>query len=183
MYYSRGCVSAATAKRKNAERAIGSEKKIARSNIGYRCDLIVREKKVEHEYIYEYCVGEAAIQHQTTITLEEKMSILPKILKDMLVNLVLYNEDGLINFAVFGIQYGLLMNLLATDRPSAHITRINHAAKRHVSSGISLFGQIVLPLLMLVWQIKQQIAKIKTTYCQISLIRVLEMVVTGYKAV
>ncbi|KAI7899290.1 uncharacterized protein BX663DRAFT_564104 [Cokeromyces recurvatus] len=61
--------SAATTKRKNVDRVIDSEDKIARSSVGYKCNLIIRESKVQHEHAYEYCVGGTAIQYQNTKTL------------------------------------------------------------------------------------------------------------------
>ena len=117
----------ASAKRKSAGRVIGLKEKVARSYVGYKCGLIVREKKIKHEHIYKYCVGETAVKHQGMKTLEEKGLKFPKTIKDMLNNPVLYNQDDHTNLAVFGIQHAnLSMNLLASDRPSAYITRINY---------------------------------------------------------
>lgn len=141
---------------------IGSKDKIARSSIGYKCDLIIRENKVHHEYAYEYCVGETVIQYQSTNTLEEKGLKLPKAMKDMLDNLIIYNKNDHTNLAVFGIQYaGLSLSLLAADRPSTYITRITHIKDYHIASDVSFFGSTILPLLVLIWQVKQQIIKVK----------------------
>lgn len=140
---------------------IGSKDKIARSSVGYKCDLIIRESKVQHEY----CVSETAIQYQNTKTLEEKGLKLPKTMKDMLDDLIIYNKNDHTNLPVFGIYYvGLSLALLAADRPSTYITRITHLKDHHIASDVAFFGSAILPLLVLIWQVKQPIIKVKITY-------------------
>ncbi|KAL9555197.1 hypothetical protein MBANPS3_002470 [Mucor bainieri] len=51
---------------------------------------------------------------------------------------------------------------LAVDRPSPYITRINHIATKQITSNVSLFGATVLPVVVLVWQIKQQVIIMKS---------------------
>jgi hypothetical protein len=141
---------------------IGSKDKIARSSVGYKCDLIIRESKVQHEHVYEYCVGETAIQYQNTKTFEEKELKLPKTMKDMFDDLIIYNKNDHTNLAVFGIQHaGLSLTLLTTDRPTTYITRITHLKEHYIASDVAFFVSIILPLLILIWQVKQRIMKVK----------------------
>jgi hypothetical protein len=141
---------------------IGSKDKIARSSLGYKRDLIIRESKVQHEHAYEYGVGETAIQYQTTKTLEEKGLKLPNSMRDMLDDLIIYNKNDHTNIIVFGFYYaGLSLTLLAADRPSTYITRITHLKDHHIASDVAFFGSTILPLLVLIWQVKQRIIKVK----------------------
>lgn len=162
-FYSGECVSAASAKRKNQDRVIGSLEKIERTKIGHKCDMIIREKKEKHEYVYEYCVGESKPRYESTSTIEERAIKLPNSMKDMLDALIRYNHDVHDDLAVFGVQHtGLTITFLAADRPSPYITRINHVTSKQISSNISLFGATVLPVVVLVWQIKQQVIMMKS---------------------
>ncbi|KAF1797931.1 hypothetical protein FB192DRAFT_1288958, partial [Mucor lusitanicus] len=136
---------------------------IERTKIGHKCDMIIREKKEKHEYVYEYCVGESKPRYESTSTIEERAIKLPNSMKDMLDALIRYNHDVHDDLAVFGVQHtGLTITFLAADRPSPYITRINHVTSKQISSNISLFGATVLPVVVLVWQIKQQVIMMKS---------------------
>ncbi|ORE12191.1 hypothetical protein BCV71DRAFT_283612, partial [Rhizopus microsporus] len=63
--------NAASTRRKNIDRVIGSKDIITRAFTGYKCDLIVREEKPEHEYADEYGVGETALLTNQLLTLQE----------------------------------------------------------------------------------------------------------------
>lgn len=148
--------------RKNAERVIGSKDKTARSYVGRKCDLIIRESKVKHEYAYEYCVGEAAINYNNTKTLKEKGLKLPKTMKDILDKLIICNKNDHTNLTGLGIYYvGMPLTLSAADRPSTYITIITRLKDHSIGSDGAFFGSTILPLLVLVWQVKQQIIIIK----------------------
>ncbi|CAO3698653.1 unnamed protein product [Rhizopus stolonifer] len=83
-------------------------------------------------------------------------------MKDMLDDLIVYNKNDHTNLTVFGIYYaGLSLTLLVADRPSAYITRITHLKDHHIAIDVAFFGSTILPLLVLIWQVKQQIIKIK----------------------
>ncbi|KAI7889881.1 uncharacterized protein EV154DRAFT_268247 [Mucor mucedo] len=154
--------NAASTRRKNMDRVIGSKDKIARAFTGYKCDLIVREEKADHEYADEYGVGETAIHHLNTKTIEEKGIKLPKVMKDMLDKLVTSNQNEYQGLSIFGIQTsGLSITLLAADKPTPYITRISKIKDLSVSSDISHFTRSILPLIVLIWQFKQQILKVK----------------------
>lgn len=51
---------------------------------------------------------------------------------------------------------------MVSSTPVSRITRINNLAEQDVSDDISLFGATIIPLLVLVWQIKHQVVKIKS---------------------
>lgn len=124
--------------------------------------MIIRERKVEHEHAYEYCVGETAIHYHNTKTLEEMGLKMPKTMKDMLDDLIIHNNNDHINLAVFGIYYaGLSTTLFAADRPSAYVTRITRLKDHYISSDVASFGSTILPMLVLTWQVKQHIIKIR----------------------
>ncbi|CAO3662599.1 unnamed protein product [Rhizopus microsporus] len=83
-------------------------------------------------------------------------------MKDMLDDLIIYNKDDHTNLTVFGIYYaGLSLTLLAADRPSTYITRITRLKDHHIASNVAFFGSTILPLLVLIWQVKQQIVKVQ----------------------
>lgn len=141
---------------------IGSKDKISRSNVGYKCDLIIRESKVQYEHAYEYYVGETAIEYQNTKTLEEMRLKLSKIMKGMLDGLIIYSKSDYTNLTVFGVDYaGLSLTLSAADRPSTYITKITRLEDHSIASDVAFFGSTILPLLVLIWQVKQQIIKVK----------------------
>ncbi|KAI8645492.1 hypothetical protein BD408DRAFT_64706 [Parasitella parasitica] len=54
----------------------------------------------------------------------------------------------------------MLDYLLHADRPSMYITRITHLKDHHIASDVASFGSTILPLLVLIWQVKQQIIKV-----------------------
>lgn len=56
---------------------------------------------------------------------------------------------------------GLSITLLAADRPTPYITRITKIKDLSISSDASHFTGSILPLIVLVWQFKQQILKMK----------------------
>ncbi|KAG1460890.1 hypothetical protein G6F56_005843 [Rhizopus delemar] len=154
--------NAASTRRKNIDRVIGPKDIIARAFTGYKCDLIVREEKPEHEYADEYGVGETAVHNLNTKTIEEKGIKLPKVMKDMLDKLVTSNQNESKDLSVFGIQTaGLSITLLAADKPTPYITRITKIKDLSISSDISHFTRSILPLIILIWQFKQQILKVK----------------------
>lgn len=71
-------------------------------------------------------MGETKATLHNTGKFEERGLKLPKAMKDILDNLVLYNFGDHRDLATFGVQYtDLTMTLLAANRPSAYITRIN----------------------------------------------------------
>ncbi|RCH79976.1 hypothetical protein CU097_002841, partial [Rhizopus azygosporus] len=154
--------NAASTRRKNIDRVIGSKDIITRAFTGYKCDLIVREEKPEHEYADEYGVGETAVHNLNTKTIEEKGIKLPKVMKDMLDKLVTSNQNESKDLSVFGIQTaGLSITLLAADKPTPYITRITKIKDLSISSDVSHFTRSILPLIVLIWQFKQQILKVK----------------------
>lgn len=79
-------------------------------------DLIVKEEKAEHEYADEYGVGETAVHNLNTKTIEEKGIKLPKVMKDMLDELVTSNQNESKNLSIFVIQTAALsITLLAAE--------------------------------------------------------------------
>ncbi|KAI8991880.1 hypothetical protein BDF20DRAFT_846936 [Mycotypha africana] len=158
--------NAASIRRKNIDRVIGSKDTITRALTGYKCDLIVREEKADHEYADEYAVGETAVHNLSTKTIEEKGIKLPKVMKDMLDKLVISTQNETNNLSVFGIQTaGLSITLLAADRPTSYLTRITKVKDLSIASNVSHFTGSILPLIVLVWQLKQQILKVKNQVC------------------
>lgn len=63
------------------------------TNIGYKCDLIVRETVADHENSDEYGVGETATNTLNAKTIKEKGLKLPKVMKDMLDKLIISNYN------------------------------------------------------------------------------------------
>jgi hypothetical protein len=92
-------VSLASSLRKNKSRTIGSTSAIKRVKSG------IKSSGTKH-------IIEGGIK-------------LPKVLKDMLDNLVFNNNGSYEGLGTFGLQQsGLNMTLLIADRPNAYITRI-----------------------------------------------------------
>lgn len=124
--------------------------------------MIVREEKADHEYADEYGVGETAINHFNTKTIQKKGVKSPTVMKDMLDKLVTSNQNIYENLSVFGIQNsGLSITLLAADKPTPYITRKTKIKDISVSSDVSHFTTSILPLIILIWQFKQQILTVK----------------------
>lgn len=83
-------------------------------------------------------------------------------MRDMLDDLIIYNKNDHTSLTVFGIYCaGLSLTLLATDWPSTYITRITRLKDHHIASDVAFFGSTILPLLVLIWQVKQQLIKVK----------------------
>ncbi|KAL0094507.1 hypothetical protein F4703DRAFT_1788206 [Phycomyces blakesleeanus] len=79
-------VSLASTLRINESRTIGSISEIKRVRSGYRCDMIVRERKANHgEHIKEVGIK------------------LPKVLKDMLASFVFNDNGSYEGLATFGL--------------------------------------------------------------------------------
>ncbi|EIE88781.1 hypothetical protein RO3G_13492 [Rhizopus delemar RA 99-880] len=134
----------------------------SRIRSGYKCDMIVRERKANHEEANEFGAGETGVKSSGTKHIEEGGIKLPKVLKDMLDNLVFNNNGSYESLATFGLrQSGLNITLIITDKPKAYITRITRLKQLSFPSEVRLFGKQVLPLLVLMWQFKQQILKIQ----------------------
>jgi hypothetical protein len=94
--------------------------------------------------------------------LEEKELKLPMAMKDVLDNLIMYNKNDHASLVVFGIQHaGRSLRLLAADRPSSYNTRITHIKDNHITSNAFFFRGNILPLLVLIWKVEQQIIKVK----------------------
>lgn len=83
-------------------------------------------------------------------------------MKDMLDKLLTSNQNESKDLSVFGIQTaGLSIALLAADKPTPYITRITKIKDLSISSDVSHFTRSILPLIVLIWQFKQQILKVK----------------------
>ncbi|KAI7896286.1 uncharacterized protein EV154DRAFT_260618 [Mucor mucedo] len=149
-------MSAASTKRKNAARVIDSVEPLERRRIGYKCDFLVRDTISEHEESLEYGAGEVGIKYEQmgTKLMTEGSVKLPKVLKDMLDQLILKNKDYK-NIQLFGIVHsGLAVQLIAADRPHQYVTRITRGKELKIPSNIAKFGDDVLPVLVQVWQLK-----------------------------
>ncbi|KAG2205704.1 hypothetical protein INT47_008061 [Mucor saturninus] len=156
-------MSAASTKRKNAARVIGSLEPLERRMIGYKCDFLVRDTTSEHEESLEYGAGEVGIKYEQkgTKLMTEGFVKLPKVLKDMLDQLILKNKDYK-NIQSFGIVHSrLTMQLITADRPYQYITRITRGKELKTPSDIATFGDSVLPVLVQVWQLKQHILNVQ----------------------
>ncbi|ORE00755.1 hypothetical protein BCV72DRAFT_339863 [Rhizopus microsporus var. microsporus] len=80
----------------------------------------------------------------------------------MLDKLTTSNQNESKGLSVFGVQTaGLSITLLAADRPTPYITRIIKIKDLSISSDESHFTRSILPLIVLIWQFKQQILKVK----------------------
>lgn len=122
--------------------------------------MIVRERKVDHEEVNEFGVGETGIKWNGTKHIIDGGVKLPKALKDMLDNLVFNNNGSYESLGTLGLQQsGLNMSLIIADKPSLYITRITRLKQLAFPSEVRLFGKQVLPLLVLIWQFKQLILK------------------------
>jgi hypothetical protein len=93
-----------------------------RMEIGKKCDLILRESKANHEETYEFGVGESGKEYNDSKHLLEGNLVIPKVLKDMLDQLITNNNNKHKVLATFGIQTsGLTITLLVADRPTRYI--------------------------------------------------------------
>lgn len=87
--------------------------------------MIVRERKVNHEEANEFGAGETGIKSNGTKHIIEGGIKLPKVLKDMLDNLVFVNNDNYEGLGTFMLQqFGLNMTLIIADKPSRYITSL-----------------------------------------------------------
>jgi hypothetical protein len=121
----------------------------------------VRETKAKHEEALEFGIRESGRECHGSKHLVEGNLIMPKIMKDRLDRLII-NSKRYKGLVAFGIQTsGLSIILFAADRPTPYTTRITKIQELAFPSDVSLFGQKVLPLIMLIWQFKQQIIKVQ----------------------
>ncbi|KAI7892566.1 uncharacterized protein EV154DRAFT_418417, partial [Mucor mucedo] len=144
-------------------RVIGSLKPLERRMIGYKCDFLVRDTTSEHEESLEYGAGEVGIKYEQkgTKLMTEGSVKLPKVLKDMLDQLIIKNKDYK-NIQSFGVVHsGLTMQLITADRPYQYITRITRGKELKIPSDVAKFGDSVLPVLVQVWQLKQHILNVQ----------------------
>ncbi|CAO3617262.1 unnamed protein product [Mucor fragilis] len=120
------------------------------------------EGYTNHEEANEFDVGEVGVKSSGTKHIVEGGIKVPKVLKDMLDNLASNNNDSYEGLTTFGLQQsGLNMTLITADRPKAYITRSTRLKQLSFPSEVRLFGKQVLPLLVLMWQFKQQILKVQ----------------------
>ncbi|CEG76937.1 hypothetical protein RMATCC62417_11762 [Rhizopus microsporus] len=124
--------------------------------------MIVRERKANHENANEFGASEVGIKYNGTKHIVEGGVKLPKALKDMLDNLILNNSGSYEGLATFELQHSdLNVTLIIVDRPKKYITRIRRLKQMSFPSDVLHFGKQVLPLLVLIWQFKQQILKVQ----------------------
>lgn len=153
--YRSEATSVSGTKRKNANRIIGSVAAMERKKMGYRCDFIFRETVASHDDRLEYGAGEVGINYTKigTESMTEGSVKLPKVLKDMLDDLIIRNGDfkGL---QTSGILYsGLIMQLITAYRPHRYVTRITRGKELRIPSSVEKFGAEVLLVLVQVWQV------------------------------
>ncbi|RCH79707.1 hypothetical protein CU098_003892 [Rhizopus stolonifer] len=124
--------------------------------------LLVRDTAPSHEESLEYGEGEMKIRYEQNgaKSMTEGSLKLFKTLKDMLDHLILKNNDFR-GIKAFGIVHsGLTMQVITADRPHQYITRISRGKELRIPSNVEKFGTEVLPVLVQIWQLKQQILKI-----------------------
>ncbi|PHZ16827.1 uncharacterized protein RHIMIDRAFT_289552 [Rhizopus microsporus ATCC 52813] len=87
---------------------------------GYKCHMIVRERKANHENANEFGASEVGIKYNGTKYIVEGGVKLPKALKDMLDNLILNNNGSCEVLITFELQHsGLNVTLMIADRPES----------------------------------------------------------------
>lgn len=158
-------MSISSADRNNSNKTIGSVAPIERKQIGYKYDFLISDTASEHEESQEYGAGKVSIKYQKkkgTKMLREGSVELPKLLKDMLDRLILKKKDfsKLRSFEV--VHSGLTMQFITADRPSRYITRITRGKELTIATNVDKFGSEVLPAVVLIWQLKQQILNIRS---------------------
>lgn len=80
----------------------------------------------------------------------------------MLDRLILKKKD-FSEVKAFGVVHsGLTMQLITADRPSKYITRLTRGKELTIPTNVNKFGSEVLPAVVQIWQLKQQILNIRS---------------------
>ncbi|KAG2198336.1 hypothetical protein INT46_010415 [Mucor plumbeus] len=155
--------SVASSIRKDNKRDIRDVEEGLRKQMGYRCDLLIRQHGPTNEINMEYCASEVGMKNKELGRKEirEKFSKLPKLLKDMLDTLTVQrNLENTKDIYTYGIICsGLSLQVLHAER-IGYVTRIIRNKRLSISRSISKFGESIIPILVQAYILKLQVADI-----------------------
>ncbi|ORX53067.1 hypothetical protein DM01DRAFT_1049958 [Hesseltinella vesiculosa] len=157
--------STASANRKNANRSDHHERK----KFGRKLDLIIKLIRAHHEHAFEFGGGEVGKLYEQgngTKPLAEAGLKLPKVLKDMLADLI-DSTDNSIDKArkleTLGlVSYGLSLTMLRLDFPCGYVCRLTRTNSINIiTSTCRQTCKSLIQCLCMIWMAKAMIVSTK----------------------